>query len=40
MFCDEIYITMNKILGKYDNFLLRVDINFDDFKLTSDSSRH
>lgn len=31
MFCDEIYITMKRILGKY--ITLGGDLNFEDFKL-------
>ena len=36
MFFDEIYITLNKILGKYDNILLAGDLNIDEFKTGSD----
>ena len=33
MFLSEIYITMNKILGKYDNILLAGDLNIDELKV-------
>ena len=29
---DEIYITLNKILGEYDNILLAGDLNINEFK--------
>ena len=32
MFFNEIYITLNKILGKYDNILLAGDLNIDELK--------
>ena len=38
MFFHEIYITLNKILSKYDNILLAGDLNIDEFKPGSDSS--
>ena len=40
MFFNEIYITLNKILGKYDNILLAGDLNIDELKTGSDSSNH
>ena len=40
MFFNEIYITLNKILGKYDNILLARDLNIDELKTGSDSSNH
>ena len=40
MFFNEIYITLNKILGKYNNILLAVDANIDELKTGSDSSNH
>ena len=40
MFFNEIYITLNKILSKYDNILLAGDLNIDQFKTSSDSSNH
>ena len=40
MFFNEIYITLNKILGKYDNILLEGDLNIDELKTSSDSSNH
>ena len=40
MFFNEIYITLNKILGKYDNILLAGDLNIDELKPGSDSSNH
>ena len=40
MFFNEIYITLNKILGKYDNIRLEDDLNIDELKLGSDSSDH
>ena len=40
MFFKEIYITLNKILGKYDNILLAGDLNIDELKTGSDSSNH
>ena len=38
MFFNEIYITLNKILGKYDNILLAGDLNINELKSGSDSS--
>ena len=38
MFFNEIYITLNKILGKYDNILLAGNLNIDELKTGSDSS--
>ena len=40
MFFNEIYITQNKIRGKYDNILLAGDLNIDEPKIGSDSSNH
>ena len=40
MFFNQIYITLNKIVGKYDNILLAVDLNIDELKTGSDSSNH
>ena len=40
VFFNEIYITLNKILGKYDNILLAGDLNIDELKTGSDSSNH
>ena len=40
MFFNEIYITLNKILDKYDNILLARDLNIDELKTGSDSSNH
>ena len=40
MFFNEIYITLNKILGKYDDFLLAGDLNIDELKTGSNSSNH
>ena len=37
MFFNEIYITLNKILGKYDNILQAEDLNIDELKTASDS---
>ena len=39
MFFNEIYITLNKILGKYDIFLAG-DLNIDELKPGSNSSNH
>ena len=36
MLFNEIYITLNKILGKYDNILLAGDLNIDKLKTGSD----
>ena len=38
MLFNEIYITLNKILGKYDNILLAGDFNIDELKTVSDPS--
>ena len=40
MFFNEIYITLNKILGKDDVILLAGDLNIDELKTGSDSSNH
>ena len=40
MFFNEIYITLNKILGKDDIILLAGDLNIDELKTGSDSSNH
>ena len=40
MLFNEIYITQNKILNKYDNILLVGDLNIDELKTGSDSSNH
>ena len=40
MFFNEIYITLNKILRKYDNILLAGDLNINELKTGSDSSNH
>ena len=40
MLFNEIYITLNKILSKYDNILLAEDLNTDQFKTSPDSSNH
>ena len=32
-FFNEIYITLNKILGKYDNILLAGDLKIDELKI-------
>ena len=37
---NEIYITLNKLLGNYDNILLAGDLNTDELKTGSDSSNH
>ena len=36
----ENYITLNKIIGKYDNILLAGDLNIDELETGSDSSNH
>ena len=36
----QIYITLNKILGKYDKTLPAGDLNIDELKLGLDSSNH
>lgn len=40
IFFNKIYITLNKILGKYDNILLVGDLNIDELKTGSDSSNY
>ena len=40
MFFNEIHITLNKILGKYDNILLAGELNIDELKTSLDSSNH
>ena len=40
MFFNEIYITLNKTLGRYDNILLAGDLNNGELKTGSDSSNH
>ena len=40
IFFNKIYITLNKILGKYDNILLAGDLNIGELKTGSDSSNH
>ena len=40
MFFNEIYITLNNILGMYGNILLEGDLNIDELKFDSDSSNH
>ena len=40
MFFNEIYISLNKILGKYDKVLLAGDLNIDELKTGSNSSNH
>ena len=40
MFFNEIYITLNKIIGKYDNFLLAGELNVDEVKTGPDSWNH
>ena len=40
MLFNEIYITLNKILGKYDSILLAGDLNIHKLKTGSDSSNH
>ena len=40
LFFNEIYIALNKILGKYDNILLAGDLNIGELKTGSDSSNH
>ena len=37
MFFNEIYITLNKIIGKYDNSLLAGELNIDEVKTGPDS---
>ena len=38
-FFDEISVSLNKILGKYDNSILSVDLNIDELRPFSDSSK-
>ena len=40
MFFNEINISLNKILGKYDKVLLAGDLNIDELKTGSNSSNH
>ena len=40
MLFNEVYITLNKIIGKYDNILLVGDLNIDELRTGSDSSNH
>ena len=40
LFFNEICITLNKILGKYNNILLAGDLNIYEFKPGSNSSNH
>ena len=40
MFFNELYVTLNKILGKYDHILLAADLNIDERETASDSSNH
>ena len=40
LFFNEIYVTLNKLLGNYDNILLAGDLNTDELKTGSDSSNH
>ena len=40
MIFNDTYITLNKILGKYDNILLVADLNIDELRTGSDSSNH
>ena len=39
-FFDEISISLNKILGKYDNIILAGDLNIDQLRPCSDSSKN
>ena len=38
-FFDEISVSFNEILGKYDNIILATDLNIDELRLCSDSSK-
>ena len=38
-FFDEISVSLNKILGKYDNIILSVDLNIDELRPFSNSSK-
>ena len=40
MFFNEVYVTLNKIIGKYDHNLLVADLNIDELETASDSSNH
>ena len=40
VFFNEMYITLDRILGKYDNILLAGELNIDELKTGSDSSNH
>ena len=40
LFFNEVYITLNKIIGKYDSILLVGDLNIDELRTGSDSSNH
>ena len=39
-FFDEISVSLNKILGKYDNIILAGDLNIDESRPCSDSSKN
>ena len=39
-FFDEISVNLNKILGKYDNIILAGDLNIDELRPCSDSSKN
>ena len=39
-FLDEISVSLNKILGKYDNIILAGDLNIDESRPCSDSSKN
>ena len=39
-FLDEISVNLNKILGKYDNIILAGDLNIDELRPCSDSSKN
>ena len=38
-FFDEISVSLNKILGKYDNVILASDLSIDELRPCSDSSK-
>ena len=40
MFFNEIFITLNELLGRYDNFLLAGDLNINELKPGPDSANH
>ena len=40
MFFNEIFITLNELLGRYDNFLLAGDLNINELKHGPDSANH